>query len=99
MSYEKECYSSRLRNPLILRGHSGFYRKSVTAGVTALVIASDALHQNLNGRPFVGAAFSLCPLDAPGCRGQEILRLLSETIPGRSGGPDLAGRRCQRMLS
>src|SRR5690242_13851485 len=33
MSYGKECYSSRLRNPLILRGHSGFYRKSVTAGL------------------------------------------------------------------
>src|SRR3954447_26265068 len=33
MSYEKECYSSRLRNPLILREHSGFYRKSVTAGI------------------------------------------------------------------
>src|SRR3954451_14845924 len=33
MSYEKECCSSRLRNPLILRRNSAFYRKSVTAGV------------------------------------------------------------------
>src|SRR5689334_9665123 len=59
--------------------------------------------------PSSGGLF-LCPLDAiaraPGTRwmrpdagDRKILRLLSETIPGRSVGLALAGYRCQRMLS